>query len=152
MILSIGRRYKSSLPEMLNELIDEVMTYNSNRIDFSYSTCFRCVSLAFNGTKLLSLGYNKHKTHPFTKNYHDLNRMSIHAEADMVMDLIKRNKINKVTDVIVIRGSHQPLSSRPCTICRGLLEMYLPSIRVWWYDDVDQDWKVEISERMVLAD
>ena len=102
MTLMVGRRYKFSLPELLNELVEEVINFNSQRDDFSGSTSFRCVSLAFNGTKLLSIGYNKHKTHPFTKKYHDLHKMSIHAEADMIMDLLKRNKINKVTLSLMI--------------------------------------------------
>ena len=149
MTLMVGRRYKFSLPELLNELVEEVINFNSQRDDFSGSTSFRCVSLAFNGTKLLSVGYNKHKTHPFTKKYHDLHKMSIHAEADMIMDLLKRNKISKVTDIVVIRGSTTPLSSKPCEICRGLIVMYLLYVRVWWFDDVSNKWNVEIAERMV---
>lgn len=144
-MLKVGKRFKYALPEMLKELSLEVQEFNSMRTDFSNSMSFRCVALAFNGNKLMSIGVNKLKTHPFTKNYHDQHHMSIHAEADMVMDLIKKNKIKKITDVVVIRGTANILSSRPCHICRGLLHMYMETTRVWWFDSDKNEWKVELA-------
>jgi len=144
-MLKVGIRFKYTLPEMLKELSSEVQNFNLSRTDFHGSTSYRCVALAFNGNKLLSIGINKLKTHPFTKKYHDQHRMSIHAEADMVMDLIKTNKIKKVTDVVVFRGTTNILSSRPCSICRGLLHMYMETVGVWWFDSDKNEWNVELA-------
>ena len=84
------------------------------------------------------------KTHPFTKKYHDQKKMSIHAEADMVMQLIKADMLDKITDIVMIRGSNTLLSSRPCDLCMRLLNDYLEAARIWWFNEDKNKWIVEL--------
>ena len=145
-LIKIGKKFSGTLPSILPEIIDVCKQYNK-RNNRKFDPSLRCLALAFNGSRLVEFGENKMKTHPFLKEmYHDHNRMSIHAEADLVMKLLKRNNINKITDVVVLRGTLKLLSSYPCHICYGLLEMYLSQTRLWCYNRDNKKWSVNILD------
>lgn len=142
--IKVGHKFKGSMPAILEQVLKMGLMYNKiNHRQFPSG--LRCIAFAFDGSKLINYGENKPKTHTFTKKlYHDKLLMSIHAEADLMMKLIKYNEIEDVTDIVVIRGTIQPLSSHPCDICSGLFKMYFNKVRLWWYDANDEEWKVEL--------
>ena len=143
-VIKVGHKFKGAIPAILEEVLRMGLVYNKLN-DRQFPGCFRCVAFAFDGSKLIGFGKNKQKTHTFTKKlYHDKMLMSVHAEADLIMKLLKSDSINDVTDIIVIRGTKQPLNSHPCPICTGLLKMYFNKIRLWWYDSNIEKWKVEL--------
>lgn len=142
--IKIGHRFKGSMPTILPEIL-ELGLENNRKNSRGFSGGLRCVAFALDGSRLIGFGENKSKTHTFTKKlYHDKLHMTIHAEADLVMKLIKDKKIEKVTDIVVVRGTVQPLSSHPCEICSGLFAMYFTKVRLWWYDSGIKQWKVEM--------
>lgn len=144
--LKIGHRFKGAVPSILYEAQRLSLNFNiENPRDFQ--PCIRCLALAFNGSKLVEYGYNKKKTHPFTqKLYHSKHKDSIHAEADLVMKLLKDDKIDLITDIILVRGTSQPLNSHPCEICTGLFKMYFANVRLWFYDSLKEVWKCEMID------
>jgi hypothetical protein len=138
--IKIHHRFKGVLPHILEEVTEMGLKYNRcnpRRFDAS----LRCIAFAFSGNKLIECGVNKKKTHTFTKKlYHDHLLNTIHAEADLVMKLLKDDEIKSVTDIIVVRGTSQSLSSHPCHICCGLFEMYFNNVRLWYYNYEDDLW------------
>lgn len=70
--------------------------------------------------------------------------MSIHAEADLVMHLLKNKAIDNVTDIVIIRGTTNLLNSYPCEICDGLLKMYFYKVRLWFFDVRKNGWIVKL--------
>lgn len=143
-IIKIGHRFKGVLPHILQEVADMGIDYNrSNPRHFDGG--LRCIAFAFNGNKLIEYGENKKKTNPFTKKlYHDHLLNTIHAEADLVMKLLKDNNLHLVTDIIVIRGTAKPLNSHPCHVCTGLFNMYFSNVRMWSYDFDNDKWHCEL--------
>jgi len=144
-LLKVGHKFKGAMPNILNTITNIGIKYNK-RYDRNFDGCFRCIAIALNGSKLIGYGVNKDKTHPFTKKlYHDNKYMTIHAEADLVMNLKKTEDINNVTDIIVIRGAKKLLNSHPCKICSGLFKMYFKKVRIWWFDANVNKWKVYMN-------
>lgn len=142
-LFKIGHKFKGSMPYILNELVFKSLNYN-NKNPRNFPGGLRCVSIAMNGNKLVAFGKNTPKTHTFTKIYHDQHKMSIHAEADMTMKILKCNNNQKITDIIIIRGTEKPLNSYPCSICKGLLNMYFDKVRMWWFNADLNKWEVEL--------
>lgn len=142
-LTKIGRKFKGSLPSILNKIADAGLEFNK-KFPRKFIKEYRCIALAFNGSRLVGFGKNKKKTHTFTKIYHDAMHMSIHAEADLVMQLIKNKKIETVTDIVIIRGTTNLLNSYPCEICEGLIKMYFFKIRVWFFDADKNKWLVNL--------
>lgn len=140
-------RFHGSMPHILNDIINIALKFNILH-PRTFEPGMRCISFAFDGSKLIEYGINKRKTHPFTKNYHDLLHTTQHAEADMVMKLLKKQNLNLITDIIVIRGSKKPLNSHPCSICSGLFDMYFTNIRLWFFDSDHMKWKCEIIDKI----
>ena len=142
--IKVGHKFKGSMPAILEEVLKMGLLYNKlNARQFPGG--LRCVAFAFDGSRLIGLGENKPKTHTFTKKlYHDKLLMTIHAEADLLMKLLKSDSVEDVTDIVVIRGTKQPLSSHPCSICSGLFRMHFNKVRLWWYDADIKKWKVEL--------
>lgn len=137
-------KYKGSMPKILNTIVNEALEFNrANRRGLDKQRSRLCVCYALCGNKLLTIGYNRpQKTHPFCKEYADNLKWSIHAECDTIMKLHKMNKMDYVTDLVVIRGCTKPCNSYPCSICEGMLKMYFNSVRLWYYED--GSWKVQI--------
>ncbi len=142
--IRIGHKFKGAMPSILDEVLRIGLAYNKiNTRHFPGG--LRCIAFAFDGSRLINYGENKPKTHTFTKKlYHDKMLMSIHTEADLIMKLIKMDSIDDITDIIVIRGTKQPLNSHPCKICTGLLKMYFTKVRLWWYNRDNSKWQVEL--------
>lgn len=134
---------KKALPYSLDVLSDLALKFNSEN-DRNMCGCFRCIAFAVSGSKVISYGENIWKTHTFTKAYHDKNLNTMHAEAHLVHKLIKSNKIEKVTDIVVLRGTLRLLNSRPCYMCMSVLKTYLPKVRLWWYNSDKGLWVTEI--------
>ena len=137
------KHYYGSMPHIIDEITKDALDFNMKN-PRGFIRCERCITYALNGSRLLAIGYNQRKTHTFTKMYHEKLKNSIDAEADMIMKLIKNDNLTKVTDIVVFRGSTKPLNSYPCKICQGLLKTYLDSVRLWWYDYNNKEWKLEI--------
>jgi hypothetical protein len=132
------------MPSILEEILNIGLSYNRTNARY-FPGSLRCISFAFDGSKLIGFGENKPKTHTFTKKlYHDKLLMTIHAEADLLMKLLKSDSVDDVTDIVVIRGTKQPLNSHPCSICSGLFQMHFTKVRLWWYDADIKKWKVEL--------
>ena len=141
-----GKRFKGTLPSILPEIAAMSIEHNLKNTRH-FDSSLRCVAIALDGSRLVEYGENKLKTHPFLKEtYHDLKRMSIHAEADLVIKLLRRELTDGVTDVVVLRGTRRLLSSHPCSICYSLLRVYLRSVRLWWYDAETKGWRVKIIQ------
>jgi hypothetical protein len=142
--IKVGHKFKGSMPAILEEVLKMGLLYNKlNARQFPGG--LRCVAFAFDGSRLIGFGENKPKTHTFTKKlYHDKLLMTIHAEADLLMKLLKSDSVEDVTDIVVIRGTKQPLNSHPCSICTGLFKMHFNKVRLWWYDSDIKKWKVEL--------
>jgi hypothetical protein len=81
------------------------------------------------------------KTNP-KYNYTIFLKMSTHAEMSMLLNLAKLNCIDKVTDIVVIRGSKNLLDSYPCNLCMAHLKDELKTVRLWYY--CYNDWNMEI--------
>jgi hypothetical protein len=142
--LEISRLNNDSVPNNLI-LLGKICKIYNKLYTRKFVSSLRCLALAFDGSRIVEYGENKLKTHPFLKKmYHDKNLMSIHAEADLVMKLLKNDVIDKITDIVVLRGTSKLLSSHPCSICYGLLQMYLPNVRLWWFDADIKKWKVKL--------
>ena len=107
------------MPHIIDEITKDALIFNKEN-PRGFIRCERCITYA---EKL---------------------KNSIHAEADMIMKLIKSDSLNKVTDIVVFRGTNKPLNSYPCKICQGLLKTYLDSVRLWWYDYSSKEWKLDI--------
>ena len=114
------------MPHIIDEITKDALIFNKEN-PRGFIRCERCITYALNGSRLLAIGYNQRKTHTFTKMYHEKLKNSIHAEADMIMKLIKSDSLNKVTDIVVFR-----------------LKTYLDSVRLWWYDYSSKEWKLDI--------
>lgn len=131
------------MPHIIDDIVEEALRFNIQN-PRHFIRCERCICYALNGSRLLTIGFNQRKTHTFTKIYHDKLKNSIHAEADMIMKLLKNDILYNVTDIVLFRGTTKPLDSRPCPICQGLLSMYLDSVRMWCYNTDDARWHMEI--------
>ena len=105
--------------------------------DFSIkSKGFRCCSIALNKTKIVSIGINQAKTTPHYKDYADVQKMTIHAEIDMIMNIERDQDFKKVTDVYVVRGYSQLLPSIPCFLCvRYLAKKFKKTCNLHYFDD-----------------
>lgn len=136
-------RFHGSMPHILDDVIDIALEFNKMH-PRSFEPGLRCISFAFNGSKLIEYGINKRKTHPFTKNYHDLLHTTQHAEANLTMKLLKHNSIKLITDIVIIRGTKHILNSYPCPICSGLINMYFNKVRMWFFDHDNMIWKCEL--------
>lgn len=146
MSFKVGRKFKGALPVILPDIIEMAKSYNIES-EKNFEPNFRCLAIAFDGSRLVEFGENKSKTHPFLKTmYHDKRRMTIHAEADLTMKLLKRELINSITDIVTFRGASNLLSSYPCDICYNLFQMYFDSVRLWWFDVKVKKWRVKIIE------
>ena len=140
--IKTGSKFKGVMPHVLKELSILALDYNRDH-PRNFTPEFNCISIAMSASTILRFGANKYKTHTFTKKmYHDHNLKSIHAEADMVMKLLKFNEIKKVTDIITIRGTSKLLPSHPCKVCTVLFSMYFDAVRLWYYDG--KVWVVEL--------
>lgn len=136
-----NRHYHGSMPYIIDKIIAESLEFNTlNSRGFGRNE--RCVAYALSGSRLCAIGYNKKKTHTFTIKYHEQLKNSIHAEADMIMELIKKELLKDVTDVVTIRGTSKILRSHPCKLCYNILTTYLPSVRLWWYNGIEWEMKI----------
>lgn len=142
-LTKVGRKFKGALPSILNEIASASLEFN-RRFPRKFIKEYRCIALAFDGSRLVGFGKNKRKTHTFTKVYHDAMCMSIHAEADLIMQLLRNKAMNNVTDIVVLRGTTNLLDSFPCHICEGLIKMYLTNIRVWYFNHTKNKWEVTL--------
>lgn len=106
---------------------------------------YRCCCIALNKNKIVSIGVNKNKTNPNYALYAKLDKMTIHAEIDMIMN-ISNSDIRKVTDIYVTRGYSQLLPSLPCPICSMYLQKKFKNKTILHYFHEDK-WKtIQISE------
>jgi hypothetical protein len=142
-MFSFRKKYKMSLPYILEDLSIKALEFNLMRDD-DFERQYRCLAFAFNGSTLLTYGMNIMKTNPHYKNYADNFKMSTHAEISMLLNLsdYKRSLYGKVTDIVIIRGSANLLNSYPCSLCMEHLEEKLPNIRMWYY--YNNIWKVKL--------
>jgi len=145
-MIKVGKKFRGALPYILPEIIDMAKMHNTIN-DRSFEPNFRCIAIALSGSKLVEYGENKSKTHPFLKEmYHDKKLMTIHAEADLTIKLLKKDLADTITDIVVLRGTHNLLSSHPCNICFTLFKIYFNKVRLWWYDAKVKKWRIKIIE------
>jgi hypothetical protein len=145
--LHIGRKFHGSMPSIINTLTEITLEYN-DVYNTQFYPGFRCAAYAFDGSRLIAAGINKPKTHTILKSYYNNDRcISIHAEADLIIRLlkIKSHKMKAITDVVVIRGTQNLLSSKPCINCQAILHKFLPFIRVWWFSEPDNIWNIYLA-------
>lgn len=128
------RKYKRAMPHIIEEVAPKSLLYNKKN-PRGFLSCYRTLAFAFDGTNLLAIGENKNKTHPKYKEYADDNRLSIHAEIDMILKLQRLNSIKKVTDILVIRGAANFLNSFPCKYCYPNLQKHFNMVRLWFFKD-----------------
>jgi deoxycytidylate deaminase len=84
----------------------------------------RCAhsSFVFSKSKLLSIGFNKYKTHPQTKNYSYHRFAGIHSELDAVLKL-GMNDCSGLTIVNIRIDKNENLcNSQPCRGCSELIK------------------------------
>lgn len=111
----------------------------------SWKVC--CIALAKN--KIVSIGVNRPKTHPKFKAYADDERMTLHAEADMILRIDKNQKIDSITDIFVVRGVYNPLPSFPCEVCIAYItEKFNPST-ILHYVDLNNNWRAKPLSEVV---
>jgi hypothetical protein len=140
-------RFKGVMPHILEEVTEMGLTFN-RKYPRKFDASLRCIAFAFSGNKLIEYGVNKKKTHTFTKKmYHDHLLNTIHAEADLVMKLLKEDNIKNVTDIVLVRGTSQSLSSHPCHVCCGLFDMYFSKVRMWFYNYDTEEWHCNLIGR-----
>lgn len=99
-----------------------------------------CAAVVHKG-KILSVGFNKKKTHPFQKKYSDRpERLYLHAELDAILG-IKDKTILSSCDIYVLRLSkgNQVLNSEPCEGCKKALKFYQFQ-NIYWTTDANKDW------------
>lgn len=145
--LRIGHKFSGSMPTIIDELTDNALDYNY-KYNLTFYPGFRCIAYAFDGSRLIAAGINKPKTHTIIKDYYNNDRCtSIHAEADLIIHLLKirPNKKKAITDVVIIRGTQKLLSSKPCISCQTLLHKFLPFVRIWWFNAPDNCWSVYLA-------
>lgn len=123
------------MPSILDELIDISLNFNKNN-PRDFDTSYRCIAYAFDGSRLISVGYNTKKT-PGAKYkiYADDAKLSTHAEIMMLKDILKKNKENYITDIVVVRGTERLLDSKPCKFCLGFINKIFTNIRLWYFKD-----------------
>jgi tRNA(Arg) A34 adenosine deaminase TadA len=91
--------------------------------------------------EVLSIGWNKKKTHPMQKKYSSRpDRLFVHAEIDAITK-IKDKSILKDCDIYVLRLSKSDLisNSKPCPGCNNAIRDY-GFKNVYWTTDDNKDW------------
>ena len=75
------------------------------------------------GSKIISLGYNKTKTHPLVRKFSK--QGTIHAEIDAILK-VSNEEILKKCDIFVYRINKKGICkiSKPCPLCTQVLHMY----------------------------
>lgn len=138
--IRIKRNFGGSMPSILPELIDISLNFNKNN-PRDFETGYRCIAYAFDGSRLISSGYNIRKT-PGAKYkvYAEDGKITTHAEIMVIKDIIRNNLTDYVTDFIVIRGTDKLLNSKPCTYCCKFISKVFYNIRLWYY--YNNSWKV----------
>lgn len=137
------KKYKASLPLILNEITKQALKYNLMRDRWinDFERSFRCISFAFDGSTMLEFGINKNKTNPNYQDYTRNKKYSTHSEISLLIKLNKK-KIRKVTDIIAIRGTTKLLDSYPCPLCMAHLIDCLEKTRLWYFKY--NKWHVEL--------
>lgn len=89
--------------------------------------CFH-VSYVFNKSKLLSIGINKYKSHPQTRNFDYSIHSGVHSELDAVKKLGILYKDNNIMDCshltlvnVRIDNNNEVGNSEPCFGCQSLI-------------------------------
>lgn len=77
---------------------------------------FKIGAVIFRGKRVISMGYNKNKTHPIAAEYFQYG--SIHAELDAILNA---NEEISGCDMFVGRFSIGPLLAKPCPMCVQLM-------------------------------
>lgn len=132
----------SVMPFALETLKERALRFN--RLNpRNFVSQYRCVSFFLNGSRLIATGTNNHKTHPLFKDYADNYRFSTHAEMAGIIQLIKMDTLDSVTDVVCFRGTRVPLPSEPCVRCMPNLKKFLPLTRLWFLDK-NNNWTLQI--------
>ena len=87
----------------------------------SSGRCFH-VSVVLNKSKILSIGFNKYKTHPQTKNYAYHRFAGIHSELDAVLKLGMDDCSGLTIINIRVDKNNQICDSKPCKGCSDLIQ------------------------------
>lgn len=123
-------------PDNLLEQIETIgLAFNRfNPIMIRRSRGCRCCSIALNKTRIVSIGVNKNKTTPKYAAYARQNKMNIHAEIDMIMNVERTYELEKVSDIYVVRGYSKLLPSFPCELClEYIVKKFKPKCTLHYY-------------------
>ena len=150
------RVHEVSFPLYLNnkDLIDQIetigMAFNKYNNDINVKVrSFRCCSIALNKTKIVSIGINRAKTSPQYEEYAKRQKLTIHAEIDMIMNIERAKDFKKVTDIYIIRGYSQLLPSMPCPLCASYLaKKFKSKTRINYY--TESGWASSTLEELAL--
>lgn len=74
------------------------------------------------GSKIISFGINKYKTHPLQRNHHtDELGTSIHAELDAILKVPRDKGIGASIYIVRLLKNNFTGNAKPCKYCRKLL-------------------------------